>query len=255
MSRLNAFFLILSLGLCAFGSLAVAEDSQPLPGYKVAQFDADDSFDPFADYSEFEAAEDEEADINFFRNGRFVTLGFLGGTRQWTEGLGKLLSSSNPHFGFFLSYFFDLRFALQFSFLTGDHKFFVKSVNATQATGTVGIQNFGIDFKFYMNTQNVTRGLAAFNPYLLAGMSQIFRTTKIDDVVGFGKEAATGFDFGGGIEFPMMRNKMFFGGQFMYQLVTFKNENSQIIFENQEKTGIYPTGDTYTLLGILGVNF
>ncbi len=220
-----------------------------------AQFDTDDSFDPFADYSEFEAAEDEEADLNFFRNGRFVTMGFMGGARTWTEGLGKILGSTNPHFGFFLNYFFDLRFALQFSFITGDHDFAVETTANNKKTGNVGIQNFGIDLKYYINTQNVTRGLAAFNPYFIGGISQMYRTTTVSGVTGFGKEAATAFDLGLGIEFPMLRNKMFFGFQGMYQLVTFKNENSPIKFNNGEVTGIYPTGDTYTALFVLGVNF
>lgn len=245
-------YLLLLFILAAPTAWANSPDSS---GYTLAQFDADDSFDPFADYSEFEAAEDEEADLNFFRNGRFVTMGFVGGVRQWTEGLGKLLSSSSPHFGFFLSYFFDLRFALQFSFVTGDHKFDVSTVNGNKYSGNVGIQNFGLDFKYYVNTQNVTRGLAAFNPYLIAGMSQVYRTTSVNGMAGFGKESATAFDFGAGIEFPMMRNKMFFGGQFMYQLVSFKNENSEIIMTNNERTGIYPTGDDYSLFGIIGVNF
>lgn len=220
-----------------------------------AQFDADDSFDPFADYSEFEGAEDEEADINFFRNGRFVTMGFMGGVRNWTEGLGQILSSSNPHFGFFLNYFFDLRFALQFSFLTGDHDFGVKTTANNKKTGNVGIQNFGVDLKYYVNTQNVTRGLAAFNPYFIGGISQMYRTTTVSGVTGFGKESATAFDLGAGIEFPMLRNKMFFGFQGLYQLVTFKNENSPIVFNNGEQTGIYPTGDTYTAVFVMGVNF
>ncbi|NCN42027.1 porin family protein [bacterium] len=106
-----------------------------------------------------------------------------------------------------------------------------------------------------MNTQNVTRGLAAFNPYLIAGIAQVYRTTTIDGVTGFGKENALGFDFGAGIELPMLRNKMFFGAQAMYQLVSFKNENTEIVFDTQERTGVYPTGDTYTFLGIIGVNF
>ena len=106
-----------------------------------------------------------------------------------------------------------------------------------------------------MNTQNVTRGLAAFNPYFIAGISQVYRTTKVDGVTGFGKDTAMGFDLGGGIELPMLQNKMFFGAQAMYQLVSFKDENTELVFDNQERTGIYPTGDSYTLLGILGVNF
>jgi hypothetical protein len=63
------------------------------------------------------------------------------------------------------------------------------------------------------------------------------------------------FNMGLGIEFPMLRNRMFFGGQFMYQLVTFKDESAEIRFADMNSTGIYPTGDTFTLLGIMGVNF
>ena len=57
---------------------------EPRRGQLLAQNDADDSYDPFADYSEFEQSSDEEEDINFFRNGRLFTLGFIGGYRGWT---------------------------------------------------------------------------------------------------------------------------------------------------------------------------
>src|SRR4051794_21913065 len=109
----NALLRALSLViLClALPRPAYAGELGPVGGTPVAQFDADDAYDPFADYSEFEEAQDEEADINFFRNGRFVTLGFAGGMRGFTGGLGNMYRSS-PSFGLFLSYFFDLRFAL-----------------------------------------------------------------------------------------------------------------------------------------------
>lgn len=225
-----------------------------LDGAQVAQFDADDTYDPFADYSEFDEAQDEEADINFFRNGRFVTLGFLGGMRGFTGGLSEMYRTS-PTFGLFLSYFFDLRFALQFSFNTSDHGFHVKSKNGVSANGNIGITNFGLDIKYYINTQNVTKGLAKFNPYLIGGFSRVDRTTNLENVGGFGKEGAMGFDFGAGIELPMMRNKMFFGAQVMYQMINFHDENTEVKFVDNNPTGKYPNGDSYTLMGILGVNF
>jgi hypothetical protein len=234
---------------------ARADEEVKLPGFRVAQFDADDTYDPFADYSEFDEAQDEEADINFFRNGRFVTVGFTGGMRSFTGGLGNIYDSS-PAFGLYLSYFFDLRFALQFSFLTSDHGFHITSKSSGQkGTGNVGITNFGLDLKYYINTQNVTKGLAKFNPYIIAGFARIDRTTNIEGVAGFGKEGAMAFDLGAGIELPMLRNKMYFGGQAMYQLVNFANENTEIQFDNNDRTGAYPNGDTFTVLGILGVNF
>ncbi len=223
--------------------------------YRLAQFDADDTYDPFADYSEFDEAQEEEADINFFRNGRFVTVGFMGGLRGFTGGLGSMYQTS-PGFGLYLSYFFDLRFALQFSFLTSDHKFQLKSAQSgKQITGNVGITSFGLDMKYYLNTQNVTKGLAKFNPYIIAGFARVDRTTNLAGVDGFGKEGAMGFDLGAGIELPMLRNKMYFGGQAMYQLVNFQNENTQVTFSGNDRTGKYPNGDSYTLLGVLGVNF
>jgi hypothetical protein len=250
----------LTFGFLAFSgaaTLAWAEEVGPtaIEGVKLAQFDADDTYDPFADYSEFDEAQDEEADINFFRNGRFVTVGFIGGTRGFTGGLGDMYRNS-PAFGLYLSYFFDLRFALQFSFLTSDHDFRVSSRQTNQVgRGTIGITSFGLDIKYYVNTQNVTKGLAKFNPYFIGGFSRVDRTSRIEGVEGFGKEGAMAFDLGLGIELPMMRNKMYFGGQALYQLVNFSNENSEVVFDNNDHTGKYPNGDSYTLLAILGVNF
>ncbi|MBX3021305.1 MAG: outer membrane beta-barrel protein [Bdellovibrionales bacterium] len=252
-AQLLSLCLVLA-GVAAHSSWAAADQYRLLEGTRLAQFDADDAYDPFADYSEFEEAQEEEADINFFRNGRFVTLGFIGGMRGWTGGLSEMYRTS-PTFGLFLSYFFDLRFALQFSFNTGDHAFSVKSKSGTVANGNIGITNFALDVKYYVNTQNVTKGLAKFNPYMIAGFSRVDRTTNIEGVEGFGKEGAMAFDLGAGIELPMMRNKMFFGAQAMYQMVNFHDENTEVEFIDNSRTGKYPNGDSYTLMAIIGVNF
>ncbi|MGZ3723614.1 MAG: outer membrane beta-barrel protein [Bdellovibrionales bacterium] len=256
---LKSLLNLVALGVFAVLPLAAhADDSSKhldIPGLRVAQFDADDTYDPFADYSEFDEAQEEEADINFFRHGRFVTIGFIGGLRGFTGGMGNLYTTA-PSFGLFLSYFFDLRFALQFSFNTSDHAFHVESVDKKQqASGTIGITNFALDMKYYINTQNVTKGLAKFNPYFIAGFSRVDRTTHIENIAGFGKEGAMGFDLGAGIEFPMLRNKMYFGGQALYQMVNFQDKNTAIEFDGHVPTNKYPNGDSYTLMGIIGVNF
>lgn len=260
----NSFLMLLTTLLAtvaAPGTTAFAEDlpaqsGSPLnlPGLKVAQFDGDDSFDPFADYSEFDEAQDEEEDLNFFHNGRFVTVGFAGGLRGFTDTLGKITNSA-PAFGLFLSYFFDLRFAAQLSFLTSDHTFRVVG-GGESATGNISMTNWGIDLKYYLNTQNVTKGLAKFNPYLIGGIALIQRTSTINNVSGFSRELTNGFDMGAGIEIPMLRNKMYFGAQMMYQVINFKNENSEITFnDGTVRSGVYPTGDSYTAIGVLGINF
>ena len=54
----------------------------------------DSNLDPFADYHEFEEDEQQEADENFFHNGRFFSVGILGGYESFTQTLGLLYSPS-----------------------------------------------------------------------------------------------------------------------------------------------------------------
>jgi hypothetical protein len=237
-----------------------AADSLPDTKWKVpagtllAQAEGDDAYDPFADYSEFEESQEEEEDLNFFKNGRMLTLGFLGGYRGFTGNLGALYQGS-PGFGLFLSYFFDLRFAMQFGYLTSDHTLVLKGTGFTPIQGTVSISDLSVLLKYYFNTQNVTRGLADLNPYLVGGFSQIYRTSTVSGNSNFSKDSAFGFNVGAGIEIPMMHNKMFFGLQGMYTLVNFPDEASVIHDQNDISTGVTPSGDSYTFLGVIGVNF
>jgi hypothetical protein len=220
-------------------------------GVQIAQ---DDTYDPFADYSEFEESMEEEEDINFFRNGRLLTLGFQGGFRGWTQTLSSIYTS-NISFGLFACYFFDLRFALQFGFTTSDHVIQVTSPSTTAIRGTVGITDLSFNIKYYFNTQNVTRGLAELNPFILGGFSQVYRTIVVTGNSNFAKDSAFGFNLGGGIELPMMRNKMFFGLQGVFQYLMFADENKIILDENDVKTGVSPAGDSFQITGVIGVNF
>jgi hypothetical protein len=234
-----------------------SSDAFPLtlgPGALVAQADADDTYDPFSDYSEFEESMEEEEDINFFKNGRLFTMGFIGGYRGWTQNFGKYYSGS-PTFGVFISYFFDLRFALQFGFLSSDHILRMAVPGFETVKGTVSMTDIQFALKYYFNTQNVTRGLADLNPYIIGGFSQIYRTTTVSSSSNFGKDSAFAFDIGGGIEIPMMRNKMYFGIQGIYQMVNFSNEGSTVQDPNANDTGQTLSGDSFLALGILGVNF
>jgi hypothetical protein len=212
-----------------------------------------DVYDPFVDYSEFDESSEEEADINFFRNGRFFTLGFLGGARTFTQELGRM-NSTAPTFGLFLSYFFDLRFALQLAFMMGSHDLAFNS-GTDHVRGSNSITDVGLQLKYYLNTQNVTRGLAQFNPYFVGGMSQVTRTTTVSGQTAFGKESAVGFDAGAGIEIPMMRNRMYFGLQATYKLINFPDEGREIILDGNKHTGIFPRGDMASVVAVLGVNF
>ena len=219
----------------------------------------DSTFDPFSDYSEFEEGSDEEADVNFFHNGRFFTLGILGGLEGYTDILSKVLKPG-VSFGLFVSYFFDLRFAVQVTYTTGDHALSINdaATNST-ATGRVSMQRLGFDVKYYLNTQNVTKGLAKVNPYVIGGLSNYYRTWVIDGSSAFKRDSAMGLQAGMGIEIPMMRNKMFFGAQGLYHYVAFPDEGSAFTTKNDDGTtrslNIYPRGDVYTLMALIGINF
>ena len=246
--------------VCFWSPVAKARDLHltqksylPPGSVAIAQADGDDSYDPFADYSEFEQSMDEEEDINFFRNGRLFTVGFVGGYRGFTQTLSSIYTPG-PNFGLNLSFFFDLRFALQIGFLTGDHALTVKGPSET-ISGNVGLTDLSFNLKYYFNTQNVTRGLAELNPFLIGGFSQIYRTYSVAGNGDFSKDAAFAFNAGGGIEIPMLRNKMYFGLQASYQLVNFADENKVLLQSDGTKTGVVPRGDSFLVLGILGVNF
>jgi hypothetical protein len=226
----------------------------PPAAIAIAQSSGDDSYDPFSDYSEFEESMEEEEDTNFFRNGRLFTMGFIGGYRTWTGTFANYYQA-NPAFGVFISYFFDLRFAMQFGYLSSEHMLYLKAPGHTAVRGTVGINDLQCTLKYYFNTQNVTRGLADFNPYVIGGFSQIYRTTLVSGNSNFGKDSAFAVDIGGGFELPMMHNKMYVGVQGTYQLVNFANESSKVEDPDGNSTGVMLYGDSLQWLGILGVNF
>lgn len=249
--------LILLLSLIAAAIQAHSEESVGLlmDGEYYAQLDGSDAYDPFVDYSEFDENSDEEADINFFKNGRFFTLGLTVGNRFVTDQLTEIYENS-PTFGLFISYFFDLRFAIQMGFVSGsDHNIKIKFPSGQTFTGSSSISSISLNLKYYLNTQNVTRGLAQFNPYLIGGFAQVTRKTQLSEVPNIAEDSAFGFELGGGFELPIMRKRMFLGLQTTYQVVTFSDENTELEAANSEKSGIVPRGDLINLMAILGINF
>lgn len=243
-SILHVFLAIFFLS----ASPALAEKS-----YLLAQSDPDEAYDPFIDYSEFDEASDEEADINFFKHGRFFTVGLAAGQRYFTGNFSSIYQAA-PNFGVLLTYFFDFRFALTFGFLTGDHGVSFKT-NTTTYTGNVSLTLLNFDLKYYLNTQNITRGLADLNPYILGGFSQFYRTYTITGTEGFARDATMGVDAGLGLEVPLMNKKAYLGIQGTYHYVNFADENKDLINQGSERLEQKLSGDLYDLLLILGVNF
>ncbi|GIL18388.1 MAG: hypothetical protein BroJett040_21390 [Oligoflexia bacterium] len=249
-------FLLISL-LSSYSHASYLSPSDDHKSYLLAQAtETDDTYDPFSDYSEFDEASEEEADIYFFRHGRFLSLGFNAGMRGFTGNLSTLYQNSMTY-GLFMAFFFDMRFALQFGFNTGDYGYEFRSTS-TSNTGNVSLTFINLGLKYFINTQNITRGLADLNPYAYGGFSQVYRTyttASSSGSIASSNESTMGLDMGGGIEIPLMRKKAFFGVQFIYHYVQFRDESINIRLPDNTQTSTKPSGDTYDLLGIIGLNY
>jgi hypothetical protein len=213
----------------------------------------DDAYDPFTDFADFAETSDEEADINFFRNGRFLNIGFSVGSQILTEGLGKYTRPAVPY-GFFLGYFFDLRFALLVGFSTGTHSLKISGSGFETVSSDVEISRLAINFKYYLNTQNVTRGFANLNPFAQLGFSQVTRGISEEGNLSLGKDSAMALDLGLGIEFPILSNRMFLGLQGLYHIVSFQDENKELQVGTTD-TNIVLNGDIMTIQLNVGTNF
>lgn len=230
-----------------------------LTSHGYAQSESSDAFDPFSDYSEFDQDSDEEADVNFFRNGRLLTLGLAAGPRQFTENMAKAYGSG-PNFGIQISYFFDLKTALGIGIMTGDSglKFSTISGNTVNNyTGSVSFSTINFNIKYFMNTQNVTKGLADINPYLLGGFSQWYRTVTIAEFSSQSRENVMGADIGIGLEVPLMRRKAYLGIQATYHYINFADETKEFLYNGttNELLENKINGDLMDFLVIIGLNF
>lgn len=231
--------------------------------------DIDEGFDPFSDYNEAEQSAEEEADIHFFKNGRFLTLGLLLGYRGYTDGLSQGYSSSLA-WGLQFSYFFDLQLATSISYMIGDSSVGFKSFNDANFTsvsevytGTVNIQIFNIYTKYYFNTENVTRGLADLNPYVQVGVGMFTRTYNLSNSLTPTPDRPIGLSVSSGIEIPIMRNSSYLGLQATYHFIQFPDENNDRIEEiksGQPDPVLSPVrpllnGDVFEITTIFGINF
>lgn len=249
---------ILLLGMLSTSTALAQSDFQPYQykpqsSYLVAQVDPDEAYDPFADYSEFDEDSEEEADINFFRNGRFLTAALMTGYRGFTGGMATN-QSAGATYGLQLSYFFDLRLAMSLGFQTGDHAVSFKTSGGNKL-GNVSITHINFSLKYYMNTQNVTKGLADLNPYIIGGFGQNYRTFTFEETgSAFSKDSTMGFDGGVGLEIPMMRRKAYLGVQGTYHFVSFNDENKSY-FQGTDLLSTKNAGDFFDLMFLLGMNF
>lgn len=240
-------FLLL---VVSFSNVSFAEDSI-----------VDDAFDPFADYSDFVEATTEETDINFFKFGRMLSTGLIFGYRSHTGTLSSIYNNSS-YFGANFTYYMSLQFAIQVVFHQGKHNYsFDSEVETnTPVSGSVTLQSLGLHGKYFINTQNLTKSISKYNPYIVGGFSQLSRSTSINgQPLTSGSDNAASFELGAGIEYLFNNNKNYVSLQVMYHKADFGNEGSEIqvidINDDPTSTGVKPDGDPLTIQIGMGFNF
>ena len=227
-----------------FSSLLWAQD----------EINIEDHYDPFSDYSEFAEASEEEADLNFFKNGRMLSAHLIAGQRTFI-GHFKDYYSDAPIFGIYLTYFFNLQLALQGGFMTSTHQMSFDIVGGTY-DANVKLSNFSIQVKYFFNTQYIQRSLAYWNPHVILGVSQIFRNTSESGSVINSEDGALGFDFGVGFEYMFNDKRNFIGILAMYEYASFPGEGENFldpsgVGETNQRRG----GDPILAFLTIGTNF
>lgn len=220
----------------------------------------DDAFDPFADYSDFVEATTEETDINFFKFGRMMSVGGQLGLRNFTGELGNIFGNDN-YFGGFFTYYFSIQAAAQISYTTGTHSAVLNIPEIEETfTGSTNISIFSLHGKYFLNTQNFTKAVSKFNPYVIGGFSQISRRiTNFQNTAVTGTDSSGSFDIGAGAEYLFNNNRNFISLQFMYYKTDFPGEEREIVVTRENATtfdtGKFLEGDMLTFSIMLGINY
>ena len=190
------FLLFILLNLVTAGKVAQAADDN-----------AAELANPFSDYVPFEDEYDIDEDERFMYFGRFFAVSLGTGMHVFTGNIGKLYNTAIPVLDFRLIYFFDFRLAGQFGVSSASHAF------SAAPTGFVEVKLFRLngDLKYYFYTRDSSATITAANPYIVAGVSQTFRTQLFQDLQTTQKDTALAISAGAGLEFVIKPRKTSIG--------------------------------------------
>lgn len=249
---MSKFLSIILLSSVPFLSLGTFLDERDFSLYAELEAENEDFsetnvYDPFIDYTEFEKTEKEKKDIQFFKEGRFITLGLGLGGRLFTGSLQRHMAPF-LNYGAQVGLFLNLNFMLQFYEL-----FSIHPMQLGEDGGIFQLFGGGIDLKYFFDKERLTRSIAFFNPYLLVGFSMI-QGTLIPNGEEFRRQAELGFGFRTGGGFEIQIGERFFTGLHVdFNFIEFGWELQEWTF--RDGTSTYLKGDLVNILYIVGLNF
>ncbi len=214
--------------------------------------------DPFSDYNEFVEARQEEEDLNYFRSGRMLSLYALGGYRGLTGNLREYYDDGFL-FGGGLSFFPSLNSAMDILYTSSLHNLFIElpaSATVNDIRGSMNLEFLTFRYRYFLKSESLLPVISNINPHIILGGSFVFKSLQDESQSLLASKEQT-FSFEGGFGFEVLFNKKknYVGLQGVYQYVPFPNENTELSVSGASSTGIFLSGDTFTLSAQLGYNF
>lgn len=209
--------------------------------------------DPFGDPANYEFAEDEKEDKEFFHLGRYIMLGVDIGVALFTGGLGRFI---DPGFsvGGRLLYFFDRSIAFELAAHFSNHRDLVNPKAGQLLDVDVTVIPINAGFRYYFDTRNAPKAIAIANPYLAFGGGAYILNQNVVEQQGVSVQNGSSTSFGGyagaGVEFTVYRRHVYLGLDLRYHLVFFPNENAEtlggLVTEGDRAGDYFTTGVTLT---------
>lgn len=193
--------------------IARAETSAPEAEYQ----------NPFSDYVPFEDEYDVDEDERFMYFGRFFAVGLGTGFQTFGGNIGKLYNTALPVLDANLIYFFDFRLAGQLGINSANHAF----TAAPEGLVEVNLFKVNLDLKYYFDTQNYAAAVTSANPYLIGGISEVYRTQTFQDFDTTSKDNSISLSAGAGVEFALSPRKSALGIEGRYHQFYFKDRQAQ----------------------------
>lgn len=189
--------------------------------------------DPFGDPANYEFAEDEKEDKEFFHLGKFIMLGMDVGTGVFTGGLGTS-NDAALNFGGRLLYFFDRTLAMEIAVHTARHTDTIRPRTGGQAIISTSLLPITVAFRYSFDIKESPRAIAVSNPYLVFGPGLYFRgyTLSSSSLTGVTVSEDTTSNFGllagAGIEFELYSKRVYAGLDARFHIVFFGDENDTL---------------------------
>lgn len=209
--------------------------------------DEDFSNTPFTEYGEFDGESSEESDLRFFQHGRYFGVSVGLGAQILDGNRSKLWQGGFPQVDLKVHYWFDLNFALDLNFYSASH--FYDTAVESRGHVDVNFLHLGADFKYYVDTRNLSAAIASAGPYLVAGVGSYQKTELSSGKNSVSPDSSFGVAAGAGLEFAIKPKKIYFEVESKIHLMRFQDSSSSVFSTANDAADL--SNNFYTFTGSL----